>query len=129
MRAAYFKEREVAIEAVLRASKLCQGVFQQLVSGQTLTKKDKSPVTIADYGSQAVVNVILEKNFPNDPVVGEEDAADLRVESGKDMKEKVVELANSVLETPLSDDAILAAIDRGNYAGGPKGRHWTCDPI
>ncbi|RCI07213.1 hypothetical protein CU098_014014, partial [Rhizopus stolonifer] len=24
---------------------------------------------------------------------------------------------------------ILDAIDRGNYAGGPKGRHWALDPI
>ncbi|KXS13233.1 3(2),5-bisphosphate nucleotidase HAL2 [Gonapodya prolifera JEL478] len=125
----YAKERDVAINAVLRASRLCQGVFQHLVAGQTLTKKDKSPVTIADYGSQAVVNVVLGQHFPEDPIVGEEDAADLRVESGRTMKEKVVELANSVFEEKLGEDELLAAIDRGNYAGGAKGRHWTLDPI
>jgi hypothetical protein len=38
-------ERTVAIQAVLQASKVCQSVFKNLVSGETITKNDKSPVT------------------------------------------------------------------------------------
>jgi hypothetical protein len=41
----YSKERTVAIDAVLTASKVCQSVFQHLVANETLTKNDKSPVT------------------------------------------------------------------------------------
>lgn len=41
----YSKERSVAIQAVLSASKVCQSVFQHLVANETLTKNDKSPVT------------------------------------------------------------------------------------
>ncbi|KAJ1656853.1 3'(2'),5'-bisphosphate nucleotidase, partial [Coemansia sp. RSA 25] len=110
------KERAVAIEAVERASQVCQAVFKRLITAETLTKKDKSPVTVADFGAQAVVNHILEQHFPDDPVVGEEDSKDLQGEDGRALREKVTEL-------------ILRAIDRGQYAGGPQGRHWTLDPI
>ncbi|KAI1782110.1 hypothetical protein LXA43DRAFT_1187876 [Ganoderma leucocontextum] len=54
-----------------------------LIKQQTLTKDDKSPVTVGDCFAQAVVNTILDRTFPDDPIVDEEDAADLRAESGK----------------------------------------------
>ncbi|KAJ3168922.1 hypothetical protein HDU88_001249 [Geranomyces variabilis] len=125
--AAYAREREVATEAVLRASKLCTQVFKNLVSASTIEKKDKSPVTIADYGAQAVVNSILHEAFPNDPIVGEEDSIELRDNAAT--LDKVVELANSVLDKALSSSAVLEAIDLGTHAGGKKGRFWTLDPI
>ncbi|GES81912.1 3(2),5-bisphosphate nucleotidase HAL2 [Rhizophagus clarus] len=99
-------ERVVAINAVLRACKVCQNVFKQLVNSETITKKDASPVTIADYSAQAVVNTILYNSFPNDPIVGEEDSGDLR-----------------------DEEKLLNAIDRGSYPGGSQGRMWTLDPI
>ncbi|KAJ1814543.1 3'(2'),5'-bisphosphate nucleotidase [Coemansia sp. RSA 2598] len=123
------KERAVAIEAVERASKVCQSVFKRLVAEETLTKNDKSPVTVADFGAQAVVNSILEKHFPQDPIVGEEDSKDLQGDQGRALREKVVELVNTATQAPMSTNEVLRAIDRGQYAGGPKGRHWTLDPI
>ncbi|TPX59771.1 3'(2'),5'-bisphosphate nucleotidase [Powellomyces hirtus] len=125
--ATYSREREVATEAVLRASKLCTRVFQNLVSASTIEKKDKSPVTIADYGAQAVVNSILHAAFPEDPIVGEEDSVELR--ENEATLNKVVELANSVVNQPLTSSEVLQAIDLGTYAGGKKGRFWTLDPI
>ncbi|KAI8381033.1 3',5'-bisphosphate nucleotidase [Radiomyces spectabilis] len=124
-------ERTVAIRAVLQASKVCQSVFNHLVANETLTKNDKSPVTVADFSAQAIVNTYLEKAFPQDPIVGEEDSKDLRGDSGKVLREKVHSLTNGVLsaDEQLSEDAILKAIDRGNYVGGPSGRHWALDPI
>ncbi|KAJ1928159.1 3'(2'),5'-bisphosphate nucleotidase, partial [Linderina macrospora] len=130
MSAAYLaKERAVAIEAVERASTVCQAVFKHLVTGETLVKKDKSPVTVADFSAQAVVNSILERHFPADPIVGEEDSKDLQGDAGRALREKVVELTNTATEAPMSTDEILRAIDRGQYAGGSAGRHWTLDPI
>ncbi|KAJ1730803.1 3'(2'),5'-bisphosphate nucleotidase [Coemansia biformis] len=122
-------ERAAAIEAVERASRVCTAVFQRLVTEETLTKRDKSPVTVADFGAQAVVNAILEKHFPDDPVVGEEDSKDLQGEAGRALCEKVVDLVNAAVERPMSTDEVLRAIDRGQYAGGSTGRHWTLDPI
>ncbi|ORX47060.1 3',5'-bisphosphate nucleotidase [Hesseltinella vesiculosa] len=129
--ALYAKERAVAIQAVLQASKVCQSVFQHLVANETLTKNDKSPVTVADFSAQAIVNTYLTQSFPEDPIVGEEDSKDLRGDVGKILREKVFSLTNGVLDAQekLTEDQILAAIDRGNYAGGAKGRHWALDPI
>ncbi|KAG0280709.1 ATP-dependent RNA helicase ddx42 [Linnemannia exigua] len=126
---AFAAERAVAIHAVLSASKVCQRVFTKLVNGETITKKDKSPVTIGDFSAQAVINTILHKSFPEDPIVGEEDSKDLRGEEGRSMREKVLELANSGLDQALTEDLLLETIDRGTFAGGAKGRMWALDPI
>ncbi|RUS20006.1 3',5'-bisphosphate nucleotidase [Endogone sp. FLAS-F59071] len=139
MAAAFVRERAVAIQAVLHASKLCQTVFQKLVVGETVIKADRSPVTgnfsearFADFSAQAVVNTILAEHFPTDPIVGEEDTKDLRGDEGKVLRNKVLGLTNEVLAPEgkeLTEDKLLEAIDRGNYSGGPKGRQWTLDPI
>ncbi|KAJ3207719.1 hypothetical protein HDU67_007283 [Dinochytrium kinnereticum] len=121
------RERETAIQAVLQASKLCQSVFKNIVASGTLTKNDKSPVTIADFGAQAVVNSILHKHFPHDRIVGEEDADDLRKDAG--MANQVLQLVNGVVEKPMSMDEAISSIDLGNFEGGPRGRFWTLDPI
>ncbi|KAJ3272166.1 hypothetical protein HDV01_005931 [Terramyces sp. JEL0728] len=123
----YAGERAIGIDAVIKASKLCQAVFNKLVKSQTLVKEDASPVTVADFGAQAVVNSILHEAFPHDPIVGEEDSKDLR--ENQTLCDKVVELTNSVVDKPLSTKQILDAIDLGNYKGGPQGRFWTLDPI
>lgn len=125
---AYETERLVAIQAVILASRLCRGVRETLVSDETLAKKDKSPVTVADYGAQALVSAALAEAFPQDPLVGEEDAADLRAAENAELREKVVTAVQQV-SPEFSEAQILAAIDRGNYAGGSTGRHWTLDPI
>ena len=120
--------RQVAVEAVLQAGRLCQAVQQRLVAGGTLTKGDRSPVTVADYGAQAVVSHLLEAAFPDIPLVGEEDATALRAADNAATRDKVIAGVHSVLPD-LSEEAILACIDRGTYGGGASGAHWTLDPI
>ena len=44
-----------AISAVRAAARVCRAVQQRLVGADTLEKKDKSPVTVADFASQAIV--------------------------------------------------------------------------
>ncbi|KAI8976297.1 3',5'-bisphosphate nucleotidase [Trametes punicea] len=142
---AYAAEKQIAIAAVRRACVLTASVFNKLVKQETLTKGDKSPVTVGDYSAQAVVNTILGRTFPDDPIVGEEDAADLREDSGKALRERIVQLANETLTAPLvagekeewglgpshaqTTEQLLDAIDRGNHSGGRTGRFWTLDPI
>ncbi|MCC2671829.1 MAG: 3 (2) -bisphosphate nucleotidase, partial [Armatimonadetes bacterium] len=93
---AYDRERQVAIDAVIQACRLCEGVQKRLVSAETLAKKDKSPVTVADYGAQALVSAALAAAFPEDPLVGEEDAVDLRSEQNAELRRRVVEAAQAV---------------------------------
>lgn len=124
----YSSERAVAIEAVLKACRLCQTVQGALVTAQTLSKKDKSPVTVADFGSQAVVSAALRASFPELPLVGEEDAAQLRRDENAKLRQEVIQQVGGV-EPNLSPDEVLDAIDYGTYSGGATGSHWTLDPI
>ncbi|KAI9142148.1 hypothetical protein BKA69DRAFT_1070308 [Paraphysoderma sedebokerense] len=128
----YATARTVAIEAVISASQICSDVFEKLVNKETVTKKDNSPVTVADFTAQAVVNTILSKNFPNDPIVGEEDSKDLRGEdeTATLLRKRIVELSSAVLnKSEATEEKLLKAIDLGCHTGGPKGRFWTLDPI
>ncbi|PWZ00599.1 putative MET22-protein ser/thr phosphatase [Testicularia cyperi] len=151
----YSLERSVAISAVERASALTAKVFRNLVTADTVTKKDKSPVTVGDYSAQAVVNTILGSHFPQDPIVGEEDAKDLRQPASEALRKQIFDLANEALKNPadecpavadaaekqgaadanawsnkeLSEEDLLASIDRGNAEGGSQGRCWALDPI
>jgi 3'(2'), 5'-bisphosphate nucleotidase len=124
----YELERRVALEAVIKACKLCRAVHAAHLAGGVIDKEDKSPVTVADFGAQAVVSDHLARVFPHDPLVGEEDAALLRRPENAPLKESV--LSHVRMITPqLGEKDVFAAIDRGNAAGGSKGRFWTLDPI
>jgi len=74
---AYEKELEIALLAVQRASILTKSVYSSHSKG-TLSKSDSSPVTIGDFGAQALIIASIKHAFPEDEVVGEEDANDLR---------------------------------------------------
>lgn len=122
----YERELAAGIEAVTLAARVCQSVQSQITQ-DVLEKKDKSPVTVADYASQAVVCRGLAAAFPNDPIVGEEDAAALREPDQQPFRDRVqAELA----KVGITADAatICGWIDRGGHdAAG--GRYWTLDPI
>lgn len=125
---AYENERTIAINTVLKASQLCRAVQANLVSDETMAKKDRSPVTVADFGAQAVVSRDLLAHFPVDPLVGEEDAAELREAENRELCNKVVAHVAKIVPG-IGRDEVLAAIDHGTYTGGGSGRHWTLDPI
>ena len=132
----YSRELRVASLAVQRGTLLTQRVFHERVKG-TEQKNDKSPVTVGDYGSQALIIHALRHSFPSDQIVGEEDAGSLR--GNHALREQVWAVAKGTglqgaadheLGGPLEDEeAMLAAIDAGNSAGGNKGRFWALDPI
>jgi len=124
----YARERATAVRAVEAASLVCRAVQARLVEGTSLEKKDRSPVTVADFAAQAVVSHLLAMDFESDPLVGEEDAAALRQPDNAALAEKVFAGVRSVIPE-LTDGQILDAIDRGTYDGGATGRHWTLDPI
>jgi len=119
---------ETAAEAVEAASRLCRAVSRESVSPGTSAKADRSPVTVADFGSQALISRHLAEAFPDIPLVAEEDADILRAPDGAAIRDRVV---SHVLqeESGLSESEVLAAIDRGRHPGGATGMHWVLDPI
>ena len=122
------QHRQVALSAVIAASRVCQEVQARLVAGASLEKGDKSPVTVADFAAQAIVSHMLAEHFPEIPLVGEEDASALRDGKHAVLRDKVISAVQAVLPA-LSADAVLDAIDRGTHEGGSTGRFWTLDPI
>ncbi|OJJ45303.1 hypothetical protein ASPZODRAFT_69753 [Penicilliopsis zonata CBS 506.65] len=133
----YQQERLIAELAVQRASLLTQKVFFEKAKG-TVSKDDKSPVTIGDFGAQALIIQAIRKNFPNDEIVAEEEASSLREDKAlsseiwrlvKDIKLEDEE-SNNLLGGQLpSEEAMLDIIDQGKSAGGAQGRIWALDPI
>jgi len=133
----YRKELKIAELAVLRAALLTQRVFHEKAKG-TLSKDDKSPVTIGDFGAQALIIHAIRHNFPTDAIIGEEEASSLR--ENKSLADQIWELVNSTkLEDQASEEQLgggircesdmLRAIDEGQSPGGGRGRIWALDPI
>jgi 3'(2'), 5'-bisphosphate nucleotidase len=117
-----------AVEAVRLASLACRSVQERLVRPETLEKRDKSPVTVADFASQAIVCARLAERLPDDPVVGEEDSAALREDGQEPLRAAIVERVTAELGSSAGEDQVLAWIDRGNGLADTP-RFWTLDPI
>lgn len=123
---AYEAEFGAGIAAVRAAARVCRSVQQRLATAAALEKKDKSPVTIADFASQAIVCERLMRALPGDAVAGEEGSEELRKAEQAALLDAVVrEVAT---ETPASDVEVLDWIDRGG-ATATTDRYWTLDPI
>lgn len=122
----YEKELSTALKAVQQAAKLTASVQFNLLADDSIEKNDRSPVTIADYGSQAVISSILAADFPQDPLVGEEDTSELK--QNQQLSQRVLQLVQENCAT-LDNDAMLEAIERGNAEPDYRKRYWTLDPI
>ena len=121
-------ELAAAAEAVSAAARVCRAVQERLVRPETLEKKDKSPVTVADFASQAIICARLAEKLPGDPVVGEEDSAALREAPQEALRTAVVERVAEDLGQSVDEPQVLAWIDLGG-AEASGARYWTLDPI
>lgn len=120
------RELQTALTAVRDAAKICRSV-QATITPDTLEKKDKSPVTIADFGSQAVVCRVVGDVFPHDTIIAEEDSAELQVLENQPFLHRIhEEICRECLEA--SHDEICRWIDRGGATDFTH-RFWTLDPI
>jgi 3'(2'), 5'-bisphosphate nucleotidase len=119
----YDREVELAIEAVCEAAQLCVAVRESMVTA--LEKDDRSPVTVADFGSQALVCRRLKMAFSDDPIVGEEDASALREPEQVEMRKTVCRFVNAYVS--VDEETVCKWIDEGN--GDVPERFWTLDPI
>jgi len=118
-------EVKFAIEAVRKAAHLVKTV-QTETAADTLTKDDKSPVTVADFASQALVSRMLMSQFPDAVLVGEE-ASDALKEEGAEHLLKAVTDYTARFIPGAETGSVCEWIDRG--AASPTNRFWTLDPI
>ena len=126
MPASFQRELQTAVTAVRQAAIVCRSV-QSAITTASLAKKDKSPVTVADFASQAVICRRLQLDFPYDPVIGEEGAAELRLSSSVDFLNRTVHECAAV-GVVASAVEVCDWIDRGGTSEFSP-RFWTLDPI
>jgi len=122
-----------AARAVQLVSKLCRSIQSSLTTSEQVSKSDDSPVTVADFAAQAVIAYVLAKEVPEVGLVAEENAAEMRLDAGADLRARVTAVVNETLsgliDAPLSEVEVMDAIDRGTSDGGASGAFWILDPI
>ena len=113
------------MSAVFRAAQLCQQVQADMAKADTVEKADRSPVTVADFGSQALICQAIGEAFPEDVIVAEEDSQALQ--ENPQLMQRVTGYVDRFAAAIPSTQTVCDWIDRG---GGEVGeRFWTLDPI
>lgn len=137
----FAQERQAALEAVVGACQLVRRVQESLVSQETLEKRDRSPVTVADYAAQVLIVHHLTHHFPAYPFIAEESSGELRREGKEEMRARLLDHVRTVVPSIQDEAALLDVIDRGGSgvtkarkeegeeAKSPSGLWWTLDPI
>ena len=117
-------EKRAGIDAVTKAARVCAQMREESEFREVLHKTDGSPVTLADFFVQALINEELSTSFPEIPIVAEETSLCLEGSCGEKLRKNLEKLLPG-----KSPDEIFRAINRGNHGGGGRGRFWTLDPI
>lgn len=125
------QKTEIAIDAVKISSELCMLVQSEMVSTDAIQKQDRSPVTIADFASQALICKSISDVFPDDIIVAEENSQSLK--KNPELLERVTEYVNrfvsedSQIKNTISSNRVCELIDMGD--GENVDSFWTLDPI
>ncbi len=114
------------LNAVVDASQLCRETQGRLVAGDTLTKGDASPVTVADFAAQALVCATLSEALGDVRIVGEEDSADLL--DRPELRDSVAALVQRSWRPHTTPEEVVDWISLGG-ADASGDRYWTLDPI
>ena len=111
------------------AAKLCRLVQEYYLIANTKTSGVHSePVTIADYGSQAIICRALQTHYPDDAVVSEESGEQFLQLVSAEQRVQVLSLLAEVLRLTRqrSGTGLLARFRRRT---GSAARTWVIDPI
>lgn len=119
---------QALLAAVRDAARLCRLVQENFLSAETKTDGDHSePVTIADYGSQAIICRALQQCYPQDAVIAEESGEQFSQLVSAERRAQILALLSQVLRQDVSEGELVAWLDFG--AGRSAARAWVIDPI
>lgn len=115
-------------DAARQAAFLCLAVRHEMI-GQTnsMEKAGKEPVTVADYGSQALVLQAIAAHFPGDASIAEERADEFDMLAADTQRSKVIHFVGKALVREVTLGEIRHWLDWGRDRSG--GRVWTVDPV
>ncbi len=119
---------QALLAAARQAATLCRLVQDQVLSANIKADGDhREPVTIADYGSQAILCRALQAHYPNDAVIAEESAAQFMQIVAPEQRKRILALLSQVLAQPISESELVAWLDFGRDRAAA--RAWVIDPI
>lgn len=116
---------EPIFEAVRRAAVLCHEVQRHYLVENS--KAEKEPVTIADYGSQALICEAISRAFPNDCVLAEESGQQFLSLVDDDQRRQIVQLISTVMGRSVTETDVVHWLDFNT--GIEASRTWVIDPI
>jgi 3'(2'), 5'-bisphosphate nucleotidase len=115
---------ELAIASARVAARLCRKVQAGIPA--SMDKDDRSPVTLADYGSQAIILRAVQESFPDHRVMSEEGTAHLRSNADPAQVEQLVSLVSDAIGGETEFEQVCDWID---HSGTNSAWAWCIDPI
>ncbi len=113
------------IQAVKQAARLTTTVQQMhFTKGE---KDQREPVTIADYGSQAILCRALALAYPDDAVMAEENGAQFLSLVPDEGRAEVVRLVGAALGEKVTEADVVRWLDHGRDRSAL--RTWLIDPV
>lgn len=112
-------------QAVRQAAVLCQQVQDHyLVSSD---KGEHDPVTIADYGAQAILSRAISIHFPDDAILAEEQGGQFMELVAEQQRKEVIRLIGDILGITVTQVDVVKWLDYGQNR--EASRMWVIDPI
>jgi len=117
------------IDAVQLAQKLTRRIQQEALASLDKTSADHSePVTIADYGAQAIIARALQAYFPDVSVLSEESSPQFLELTNDYQQAQILAYLSEFLETNVTLDDVIQWLDHGKGDETPQ-HYWSLDPI
>ena len=117
-------------QAMRQAAMLCREVQHNYLFSNNKFSPDKSatePVTIADYGSQAIICHAIQAHFPDDAVIAEEAGKQFLELVTGEQRAQIIRLLTTVLDKNITQHDVIHWLDHGNDTHAD--RTWVIDPI
>lgn len=112
-------------QAARQAASLCREVQQRHIVRSD--KGGREPVTIADYGSQAIICRAIRQHFPDDAVLSEESGEQFMSLLEAEQRAVIVGLIGDIIKEDVSEEEVATWLDQGKGLETP--RMWVVDPI
>ncbi|PJF42578.1 MAG: hypothetical protein CUN55_09840 [Phototrophicales bacterium] len=117
------------LQPIITAVEQACALTKRIQAAHLMVQHDKkgSPVTIGDYGAQAILGRTLHQHFPNEGVIAEESGQQFLELVPPHQRAQVVQLVSETLGETVTEAQIVQWLDQGRDVQSE--RVWMIDPI